>query len=553
MGMIAPQSRLREGLRNLSRADKLLLGAFFALAVLALALGGFFALILALEEASIIHLAPLPTFQLLTLHAATIFYYWLYFVQTGVVLALILVYTKGAYLTTAWRRVAWAGLSLMVAGLGVNLVTPLQGTAVLYTVFQPLAQQFEGSGYFLVGYILLSIGLLLVGLTGVVTAIRPKLEGIVREWSSISYAAVLWMSFLIVASVISLIAYVPAAQMAFGMTPIIANFNYTMSWAVLFHNMHYLPLMSTVLIWYVLAEAITGVKSVFSERLSKGFFSLYLLVVPPTSLYHLFLEPGIAPGVKLMGSVLSLLISVPTIGVFLIIVASLQACAHGKGARGLFGWLRYLPWRNPAFAAMGMAWVCALGGGVIANVLIQERFAPLLSDTFAIPGYFHFLTVAVTLTFIGGLIYMVPALTGRRLWMPSLAAVLPYVLTVGVFVFGIAGILAGFLGVPRRTLEFDYGGAAPALWGPLMTAVGIGGVIMIGAGIAYVSILTVTALRNVRLGQRVEEWPVVSFSVEDSVGQSAWFGPLAVAILIAGMYLVTTVAFLMIQNLPTAG
>lgn len=438
----------------------------------------------------------------------------------------------------------------MVAGLVLNIVAVAQGTAVLYTAFQPLAQQFEESGLFLTGYILLSIGLFLAGLSGVVTCIKPKLEGTISEWSSISFAAVLWMSFLMVASVISLLAYVPAALMAFGMPPLIIGFNYTMSWAVLFHNMHYLPLMSSVLVWYVLAEVTTGVKSVFSERFSKSIFSLYLLVVPPTSMYHLFLEPDISPSIKLLGSVLSLLISVPTIGVFLIIVASLQACANGKGARGLFGWLRHLPWRNPAFSAMSMAWVSALGGGVLANVLIQERLAPFLSDTFAVPGYFHFLTVAVTLTFIGALIYMIPALTGHRLWMPSLAAVLPYVLIVGVYLFGIAGIWAGFSGVPRRTLEFDYGGGAPSSWGPLMTAVGMGGVIMVVAGIAYVSILTITSLLDTRHGQELEDWQVASFSVEDSAGQRAWFGPIAVAVLLAGMYIVTSVAFQLMRSLP---
>ncbi|MEE9173447.1 MAG: cbb3-type cytochrome c oxidase subunit I, partial [Thermoplasmata archaeon] len=173
--------------------------------------------------------------------------------------------------------------------------------------------------------------------------------------------------------------------------------------------------------------------------------------------------------------------------------------------------------------------------------------------TFAIPGYFHFLTIAVTLTFIGALIYMIPALTGHRLWMPSLARVLPFVLIAGVTLFAVAGTWAGFLGVPRRTLEFDYGGAAPSSWAPLMTAVGIGGVIMVAAGVAYVSILAITALRDMRSGLRVEDWTVASFRVEDAVGQSAWFGPAAVAVLVAGMYVVTILAFRLMQSLPFAG
>jgi cytochrome c oxidase subunit 1 len=203
---------------------------------------------------------------------------------------------------------------------------------------------------------------------------------------------------------------------------------------------------------------------------------------------------------------------------------------------------------------MAMAALSALGGGIIANILIQERFAPLLSDTFAVPGYFHFFTVGtVTLTFLGALLYMIPVLTGHRLWLSPLAARLPYVLTVSVYLFGIAGVWAGYAGVPRRVMDFDYSGTAPALWGSLMAAVGIGGLIMVVVGASYVAILAVTALWDVSSGRRVEEFPAASFSVEDSVGQRAWFGPVAVGVLLVGIYVATTGAFQLMQSLPLGG
>ncbi|NIP74208.1 MAG: cytochrome C oxidase subunit I, partial [Gammaproteobacteria bacterium] len=105
--------------------------------------------------------------------------------------------------------------------------------------------------------------------------------------------------------------------------------------------------------------------------------------------------------------------------VFLIIVASLESHARAQGGRGLFGWLRMLPWGNPAMAAMGMAVVNLALGGALSFVLIQEKLAPLLSDTFFVPAYFHFLTLGtVTLTLIAVLLYVVPGLTGRPLWNP---------------------------------------------------------------------------------------------------------------------------------------
>jgi cytochrome c oxidase subunit 1 len=145
-------------------------------------------------------------------------------------------------------------------------------------------------------------------------------------------------------------------------------------------------------------------------------WAVYLLFVPPTSLYHMFLDPGLTPSVRALGSLLSLFISVPTVAVFLIIVASLEAAGRARGAAGLFGWVRLLPWREPAMHAVAMAIVNLALGGAFAFVLIQERLAPLLSDTFFVPAYFHFLTVgAVSLSLLAALGRVIAGLTGHAL------------------------------------------------------------------------------------------------------------------------------------------
>ncbi len=548
------KKRFKEGLNNLSKGERRLLITYLAVSVGALALGGIFALFLALEEAGFISLGALTAYKFLTLHGATSFYYWLYLAQVGVMLALILVFIKGARLTPVWLVVSWIALLLIIGGWVLDLVSPLMGAVVTYKALQPLTGETSSASEFLLGYILLSIGLLVSAVVGIVTAIRPKLEGHIKEWSAIGYGAFLWQLLLFVAAIISLYAYVPALQMISGAEPFIPNFSYSSSWSVMFHNMHYLPLLSTVLVWYALVEATTGVKSIFSDRLSKAVFSLYLIFVPPTALYHMFLEPNISGGVKLIGSLLSLFIIIPTLAVFLILVISLQACANGKGAHGVFGWLRYLPWRNPIFACVAMAVVSSFGGGVIANVMLQERFASLLSDTYTLPGYFHFLTVGtVTLTFIGALLYIVPILRRHRLPMPSLAAVLPYVMTIGVYIFGVAGIWGGYLGLPRQTPGLDYAGAAPGSWDTLLTIIGIGAVIMVAAGAAYVFILLVALVRDAPSGKAVDELPYTSFHISDSVGQKIWFGPVAVGTLLLAMYVATTLAYRVMNNLPIIG
>ena len=356
-----------------------------------------------------------------------------------------------------------------------------------------------------------------------------------------------------VTAMAALNAFLPSMLWAFGLRA--ADPHFIVDWSILFHNVHYLPLMATVVIWYVLVEVLAGVKSIFGQQFSKVVFSTYLIFVPPTSLYHMFLEPNMSEVVKVAGSLLSLFISVPTVLVFLIIVASLEATARARGARGLFGWIRMLPWSNPSMAAMGMAVVNLALGGVFSFVLIQDKIAPLLSDTFFVPGYFHFLTLGtVTLTFIAILMYVIPGLTGRALWRPELLSKLPYLTTFGLLIFGGAGITAGYMGVPRRVFDVNYEGAAPAMWGSLMTFVGIGAGFMALALAVYVYGLARTLIGQAReVGSDAVMPSTVSWNGTVVGRQRAWFGPLSILVLVGAMYAFTALAFEIMEGLSVGG
>lgn len=545
-------NRLLAGLRALPPADRHLLLGFVGLSLLTLGLGTVYGVVTAFGRAGYVALDPLVAYKALTLHGVTIFFYWLYFAQAALVLTLAVVYTDGADGLT-WRPAAWAGLGLMAGGLVLSELMPLMGAAVLYDG-NPEVVTFAASraGFFYLGYILLAAGLFLVAVGAIATALRPKLAGHVSSWSTVSYATVALAGLLMVSAIAALNAFLPAAGWAFGFIESLSG--YRMGWNVLFHNVHYMPLMATVMVWYVLVEEITGVRSIFGSRFSKIVFTSYLVFVPPTSLYHMFLEPDLAETVKVAGSLLSLFISVPTVLVFLIIVTSLEVHAKAHGGRGLFAWVKLLPWRNPATSAMGMAVINLAIGGTFGFVLIQERLAALLSDTFFVPGYFHFLTLGtVTLSFIAMLLYIIPGLTGHRLWRPTLLAKLPYVATVGLLIFGTAGLAAGYIGVPRRVFNISYDGAAPELWGVLMSFVGIGATLMAAALLVYVYALARTLLTRVEsVGAAAEALPGVTWTGAVASRQGAWMGLFSVAVLVGAMYLFTAIGFELMQSLPIA-
>ncbi len=544
---------LAKRLDRLPASDKALLLVLAAAALVALLLGLGFGLLTGLARGGFLAgLDDETGYRLMTLHGMDAFFHWLSFAQVFLLLALTVGHAANVE-RIAGRPAAWIGAIAMIAGLGLSQAGVLFGPALLYDAPPELAM--DPTPAFAAihgGYLLLAAGSALLAGAAIATALAAKRKT-GGEWSSIAFAAVAWAGLLLVSAVAAFNAFGPALLWALGLGPLPPD--YSTAWHLLFHNMHYLPLMATVVVWYALVRELTGVHSVFGEAFSKIVFAAYLVFVPPTSLYHMFLEPGLPETVRTLGSLLSLFIGVPTVLVFLVLIASLEIRARALGAGGLFGWIGRLPWRRPAMAAIGAAVVNLALGGAFSFVLIQEKLATLLSDTFMVPGYFHFLTLGtVTLTFLAGFVVALPALAARapraEIWLVRL----PWLATAGLLVFGAAGIAAGYMGVPRRTISVVYDGLAPPAWSALMAAVGAGAAVMGLAMIVYVAILAVSLLgpRRASAPAPVASWGEGAGGAALALPARAWTGPLAVLVLIAAMFAFTALAFNIMAGLPVA-
>jgi cytochrome c oxidase subunit 1 len=529
--------------------DRKLLRCMAAVALLALGLGLVGGVLTAAARAGFIDVMPATGYRLLTVHGVSIFFYWLFVAQAALLLAFAAVeHGRGL----VWRPLAWLGFALMLGGFGLSLAGSHIGVPLLYEGSPEMAaDDARGLLVFNAGYVLLGLGLMVLPVAAIGTLLTPRWKGRQPLLSAVGFALFAWAGFLVVTGFAALYTFVPGVLWALGAGAFPSD--HGTRWHIVFHNMHYLPLMATVIIWYVLVHALTGVKSVFGERFSKLVFSMYLVFVPPTSLYHMFLEPDLPGPVRVAGSLLSLFVSVPTLTAFLIIVASLEVHARTQGGRGLFGWLRLLPWRHPAMSAIGVAVLSMALGITFAFVLIQAELAPLLSDTFFVPGYFHFFTVGtVSLTLLAALAVVLPALGGRTLWRPDLLRWMPWLAFGGLLVFGVAGVAAGYLGVPRRVIDIAYQGQAPALWQVLMAAVGIGGAAMALALFAFAAALT-ASLGSRRAPHAVPGGLVVEWGGQAvRPGASAWVGPISVLFIVLAMYGFSALAFEWMQSLPVA-
>lgn len=536
-----------ERFATLPNTDRSLLKSMSAVALGALGLGILGGLLTALARGGFLDMVPNTGYRFLTVHGVSIFFYWLFMAQAALLLGFAAT-ENGRGLV--WRWLAWGGFALMLAGFGFSMVGAYMGTPLLYNGAPELAAD-DPSGLlvFNLGYLLLGLGLMALPASAIATLLTPRWQGLQERLSAVGFALFTWAGFLMVTGFAALYAFLPGALWALGVGPF--PFSHGTSWHIVFHNMHYLPLMATVILWYVLVGALTGVNSVFGERFSKIVFSMYLVFVPPTSLYHMFLEPDLPQVVRVAGSLLSLFVSVPTLTAFLIIVASLEVHARAQGGRGLFGWIRLLPWRHPAMAAIGVA-VLSMGLGItFAFVLIQEQLAPLLSDTFFVPGYFHFFTVGtVSLTLLAALAVVLPAIGGRPLWRPGLLRWMPWLAFAGLLVFGAAGVAAGYLGVPRRVIDVAYQSQAPALWKSLMAAVGLGGAVMAAALAAFAAGVAVSLWPQREPAQAHGGLTVALGGSAARAGATAWVGPVSVLAIVIAMYAFTAVGFELMQSLP---
>ncbi|MBF0354144.1 MAG: cbb3-type cytochrome c oxidase subunit I [Alphaproteobacteria bacterium] len=537
-------SSLSDSLAALAPGDRRLIRSLFIAALAALALGLLLGLWVALARAGWARPdLPETGYRLLTLHGVAVFFDWLTLAQAGLLLVLAAQERK-APLSLAWM--GWAGLVVMLVAFVLHLLGTVWGNPLLYDGSPELvAEASQGALLFYSGYGALALGLVLLALPGLATLVKARKAGS-GSWSALGFGAFAWAGLLLVSAIALANTFLPAILWAAGWGGMPAD--HATLWHLLFHNMHYLPLLGTMLAWYLLLPELTGARSIFGSGFSKLVFCLYLVFVPPTSLYHMFLEPGLDPMVLVLGSLLSLFIGVPTIAAFLVVMTSLEAHGRARGARGGLGWLKALDWSQTATHSLAAAVINLALGGVLAFVLIQEKLAGLLSDTFFVPGYFHFMTLGVvTLSLLTVAERIAPALGGRG-GSVAWARYLPWLITLGLFLFGVAGVVAGSQGMPRRVLDASYEGLAPTSWVLLSWIIGIGALLMaLGLG------LMVARIGAAYLGfgpkALAAEQPQAALE-ELALKQGAWGASLAVALLLTLITAATWGAFALMRSLP---
>ena len=224
------------------------------------------------------------------------------------------------------------------------------------------------------------------------------------------------------------------------------------------HPVVYFWLMPAYLLWYTVLPTIAGGR-LFSDPLARGVFVLFLLLSTPVGIHHQYVDPGIADGFKAIAMTNTMFLLLPSLLTAFTVVASVEHGARQRGGTGLFGWLRALPWRDPAFTGMMLAGLMFAAGGFSGMINAGMNINYLVHNTIWVPGHFH-LTVgtAVALTMMAATYWLWPQLTNRRLFSRPIALAQVVIWFVGMGLMSNAMHVMGLFGVPRRTAEPQYEG-----------------------------------------------------------------------------------------------
>jgi cytochrome c oxidase subunit 1 len=277
------------------------------------------------------------------------------------------------------------------------------------------------------------------------------------------------------------------------------------------HPLVYFWLLPAYISWYAMLPKQAGGK-LFSDSLARFSFWLFLVLSVPLGFHHQYVDPGVPSGWKLLHAILTYAVFFPSMLTAFTVIASLENAGRARGGKGILGWIRTLPWGDPSVTAQLLAGILFFFGGIGGITNASYNINLVVHNTTWVPGHFH-LTVAsaVTLSFMGISYWLVPYLTGRKLWNPKWAVVQTWVWFVGMLIFSNALHVVGLLGAPRRT-PLGQAPYIPEEWTGHLLRVSIGGAILFVSGFMYVF----TMIRTAR-GVKAEEGEQVEVPVAESI------------------------------------
>jgi len=382
---------------------------------------------------------------------------------------------------------AWAGFWLVIAGTAVAAITMALGKAsVLYTFYPPMV----GSPFYYIGVVLVVVGswiwvaLMSVNLHAwkkenpgktVPLAMYGNVAG-AYLWAWTSVGAALEILLLILPASLGLVDTINA-----GLARVF------FSWTL--HAIVYFWLMPAYIMFYaVVPRAIGG--RLYSDTMGRVAFVLFLVFSMPIGIHHLFADPQVGAGFKFVHAAMTAMVSVPTLLTVFTIVASVEIAARLRGGKGLFGWVKALPWDNPMMLAVTFSFIMLGFGGAGGIINMSYQLNETVHNTQWVTGHFHLIFAgAIVIMYFMAAYELWPQLTGCGPLPKGLVKLQLWLWFVGMMVLSMPWHWVGLLGMPRRMAYYDYShpALAPQAWTVIAST--IGGFILVVSAFILVYVL----------------------------------------------------------------
>ena len=454
-----------------------------------------------------VHLLPADLFyRFLTLHGLNMLIFFIIFFEMAIL------YFAGPILLNCRLpapRVGWLAFGLMVLGMLVVNTMVLQGRAdVLFTSYPPL----QAHPLYYLGIILFAVGALIVTALFFATLVVARREHTYEgSIPLVSFGALTAAIIAVITLLHGAAIYIPTLLWSLGYGTIDPQV-YRMVWWGLGHSSQQINVAAHVSVWYLLAGLTVG-GVVVNEKISRMAFVLYVLFISMASAHHLLVDPGMGPAWKVWNTSYAMYLAVLASMVHgFTVPAGIEMGQRLRGyTRGMFEWLKKAPWGDPGFSGMALS-VVIFGfiGGITGVTIGTEQINIIVHNTMRVPGHFHSTVVGGTaLAFMAVTYYVLPLIFRKRVAFWGLAKVQPYIFGLGIVILSMSMIFQGIFGVPRRHWDVSFSNAPfqveyhPAVQ-LFQATMGIGGLLAILGGLAYIVIAVVTVFfgRPFRPGDR---------------------------------------------------
>lgn len=385
------------------------------------------------------------------------------------------------------RTWAWAGFWLVAVGAVTAMVPVSLGLAsVLYTFYPPMI----GNPFYYIGVVLVVVGSWIwVALMSINLRVWKR-ENPGRPVPLAMFANVagsyLWGWTAIGAAIELLFQILPVA-LGFRSTIDAGLARVFFSWTL--HAIVYFWLMPAYIAYYtIIPRAIGG--RLYSDSMARISFILFLVGAMPIGIHHLFADPEVGSGFKVIHSVFTAIVSIPTLLTVFTICASAEIAARLRGGKGAFGWVRALPWDNPMMLALAFSFVMLGFGGAGGIINMSYQLDSTIHNTQWITGHFHLIFGGAIVIMYFAIAYdLWPQLTGRALTSLRLMRTQLWLWFVGMIVTTFPWHYVGILGMPRRMAFFDY--SNPAITPEAVSVIisVIGGAILVLSAVLFFIVL----------------------------------------------------------------